>query len=98
MALGVIERDTLRFAVKAAVRSVLDKAEALYGDMFETPEILFTKKGRVAGAAHSGSWLINFNEVLLQENIEEFIRNTVPHEVAHLVAYRIHGARQRHRS
>ena len=48
--------------------------------------MIFTKTGRVAATANYSSNLLNFNQVLLDENTEDFIKQTVPHEVAHLIA------------
>lgn len=57
-----------------------------YNVKLHRPKILFTKKGTVAGVANSTNWLVNFNPTLLNENTDEFIKNTVPHEVCHLAA------------
>lgn len=48
--------------------------------------INFDKRGRVAGTALSSKNELNFNIILASENEDEFINQTVPHEVAHLVA------------
>ena len=37
--------------------------------------------------------LLRFNPQLYQENREDFLRQTVPHEVAHLVAHQLFGLR-----
>jgi len=62
-------------------------------------EIKFTLRGRTAGRATTSrdyegfvSYIIlNFNMVLLRENIETFLGRTVPHECAHSIAGLIFG-------
>lgn len=59
---------------------------------FRKPKIEFKKRGKTAGTAHYGLIIkLNFNMVLLRENTEHFIDNTVPHECAHLIARTIFG-------
>ena len=43
----------------------------------------------------TGDVVLRYNPVLLRENPRRFIQQTVAHEVAHLVARRIHGSRIR---
>ena len=61
-------------------------------------QIRFDLRGRAAGQARfspRGPWVVRYNPVLLWANAEDFLVTTVPHEVAHLVAYARHGARIR---
>ena len=61
-------------------------------------QIRFDLRGRAAGQARfgpRGPWVVRYNPVLLCANAEDFLATTVPHEVAHLVAYALHGARIR---
>lgn len=58
----------------------------------------FDLRGRTAGQAQyrpRGPWVIRYNLDLLRENADAFIAETVPHEVAHLVAFLRHGPRIR---
>ncbi len=57
------------------------------------PPIKFTKRGKCAGCvSYTGDYVeINFNMVLLRENFEDFISQTVPHEVAHFVTWIQYG-------
>lgn len=48
--------------------------------------IKFEKRGRVSGTALSSRNELDFNIILASENEEEFLKQTVPHEIAHLVA------------
>jgi SprT protein len=56
---------------------------------FETPTIRFAKRGTTAGTASSKKWELNFNEILLNENVEHFVKQTVAHEVAHLIDHAV---------
>jgi SprT protein len=51
------------------------------------PEVLFDLKGIRAGTANAIKWQIRINPVLLNENTEDMISQTIGHEVAHLVAF-----------
>ena len=58
-------------------------------------DVRFDLKGLAAGEARlspTGVGQIRFNTRLLVENSEDFLLRTVPHEVAHIVAYRLHGS------
>lgn len=58
-------------------------------------EIRFDLRGSSAGqlrACGRGQYLIRYNLALLQREGADFIRRTVPHEVAHLVVHRRFGA------
>jgi predicted SprT family Zn-dependent metalloprotease len=55
------------------------------------PQVRFSIKGGVAGRAHCGRDLIEYNPTLLGENVEDFLRQTVRHEVAHLAAHKKFG-------
>lgn len=61
-------------------------------------QIRFDLRGRAAGQARCGArspWVIRYNPVLLGANGERFLADTVPHEVAHLIAFAHHGPRIR---
>jgi SprT protein len=60
--------------------------------------IRFDLRGRSAGQARLATRepaLIRYNPALLRANPDDFLESTVPHEVAHLVAFARHGARIR---
>jgi SprT protein len=59
------------------------------------PSIRFDLRGRAAGQArvgHRTRTVIRYNPVLLRDNPDDFLDSTVPHEVAHVVAFARHGA------
>jgi SprT protein len=58
-------------------------------------QVRFDLRGKAAGMARfhpQGDWIIRYNQAMLAENGQAFIDQTVPHEVAHLVARAVHGA------
>jgi SprT protein len=60
--------------------------------------VRFDLRGRSAGQARLGSpgpALIRYNPALLRANPDDFLASTVPHEVAHLIAFARHGIRIR---
>ncbi len=60
--------------------------------------IRFDLCGKAAGQAcmpAAGRPVIRYNTLLLEENGERFIARTVPHEAAHVLAFRLHGPRIR---
>ncbi len=64
---------------------------SLYGRAFELPSIEWNLRGSFAGRADGRNNRMRLNPVLLCENTEDFIKQTVPHEVAHLANRTVHG-------
>lgn len=86
----------------ARTQELLSQAAADLGVRVKTLEIRFDLRGRAAGQARYGTrqgiggpWIIRYNPVLLRENPDSFIAQTVPHELAHVVAFVRHGHRIR---
>lgn len=90
-------------SVKAAyqrVRECLAIAEQYYKCVFSISAIRFDLKGRVAGQFRvypDGSQpTIRINRILLEANLKEVVGQTIPHEVAHLVAFQLYGKGEGH--
>ncbi|SFC16014.1 SprT protein [Marinospirillum celere] len=66
-------------------------AENFYLKSFPRPEVRLDLRGRSAGVAELNRNRLRFNPVLLKENQEAFLSEVVPHEVAHLLAWQLHG-------
>jgi SprT protein len=64
--------------------------EARFNRTFRRPSVKYALRGTTAGTAHPGKWELNFHPVLAAENWEDYINNTVPHEVAHLIDYDVY--------
>lgn len=47
--------------------------------------------GCVAGRARLTQWRISYNYELFIQNQQKFIERTVPHEVAHMIVYKVYG-------
>ncbi|WP_440778520.1 SprT family zinc-dependent metalloprotease [Pseudomonas syringae] len=67
------------------------QAETFFKRTFKRPVVSFQLRGQKAGVAHLHENLLRFNPQLYQENAEDFLRQTVPHEVAHMVAHQLFG-------
>lgn len=95
---SVDEGDGLQGRVIAHSRALL--RVAAQGLRIRTPDplVLFDLRGRAAGQVRYGirePWVIRYNPVLMRANAADFLVTTVPHEVAHLIAYAKYGARIR---
>jgi len=69
-------------------------AERHFNAPMSFPEIRFDLRGKAAGQLriHTGGLLqIRYNPAILIRHPKDFVAQTVPHETAHLVAYRLHG-------
>ncbi|HYA39462.1 MAG TPA: SprT-like domain-containing protein [Candidatus Methylomirabilis sp.] len=75
----------------AAVEACYRRAEIHFRRRFERPRLAFNLRGMAAAVAHTTGNAIRINRPLLERNIEDFLGNTVPHEVSHLLAHRLHG-------
>ncbi|EWC39426.1 SprT family zinc-dependent metalloprotease [Pseudomonas stutzeri] len=79
--------------LNARVEACYVLAEQFFKRRFERPQVSFKLRGQKAGVAHLNQNLLRFNEQLYRENAEHFLRQTVAHEVAHLVAHQMFGPR-----
>lgn len=70
-------------------------AEQHFAQAFERPEVSLDLRGQKAGVAYLQRNLLRFNEQLYRENHQHFLQQTVPHEVAHLLAQALYGDRIR---
>ncbi|PVZ13788.1 MULTISPECIES: SprT family zinc-dependent metalloprotease [unclassified Pseudomonas] len=75
------------------VEHCFTQAEAFFKRPFRRPMVSLALRGQKAGVAHLHENKLRFNAQLYQENREDFLRQTVPHEVAHLVAHQLFGER-----
>lgn len=71
-----------------AVRLTESRARNFYGIKLPEASIDFSLRGRCAGQAgvdRNGRTSLRINLQLLKENFEDFLEQTIPHEIAHLV-------------
>lgn len=77
----------MRLATEA-VRATEQRARDFYAICLPDAVIDFSLRGRCAGQARvgrGGATLLRLNLTLLTENLADFLEQTIPHEVAHLV-------------
>ena len=80
--------------VKDTVKFFLDLANEIYKTNFNMPQVRFDLRGCTAGQARYTHNSVRFNNVFLIEEWKDMIENTVPHEVAHIIARRLHPHRR----
>jgi SprT protein len=76
----------------------LKMAQEHFGRGFRLDTIRADIKGKTAGyfrMHRNGSCEINYNPVIFGQHTDDFLLRTVPHEVAHLVAYQNYGGKIR---
>lgn len=86
----------LKMQVQRQLKRDLAKANAYFNKTFPPPTISYAVRGVKAGVAYLQQNEIRLNPILLAENGEEFIRQVVPHELAHLLVYQQFGRVQPH--
>lgn len=81
--------------LKAKVLRRLDEliieANKLFKRSFNSPKVMFYLRGTTAGKADLTNNVVILNHVLLVENQEEFMTDTIPHELAHLITLAMFG-------
>lgn len=70
----------------ARTNEAIDLINNKLGLHLKYPTVRFALKGGTAGKAWWRENLIEYNPTLLQNNVDDFLRQTVRHEVAHLGA------------
>lgn len=80
-------------ALLQRVEACYQLAEAFFQRPFLRPAVSLRLRGLKAGVAHLTENKLRFNAQLYRENQEHFLRQTVAHEVAHLVAHQMFGPR-----
>ncbi|WP_275097116.1 SprT-like domain-containing protein [Sedimenticola hydrogenitrophicus] len=86
----------LQREVEALTQQLLTSAGAYFRQDPGQVVVKFDLTGKAAGMAlfpHRATPVIRYNALLLVENRADFLKRTVPHEVAHIVARRLFGHR-----
>jgi SprT protein len=73
--------------VENKIKSVVDKLNAIYKFSMKYPTYQFDVTGTNAGLAKSRSMSVHFNPTLALQNWDDFIDNTIPHEVCHIAVW-----------
>ncbi len=78
----------LRDQANAKVRWCMDLVKKHYNDPhIVCGDIVWDVRGRNGGYYMPGTSVIHLNPILFNENVDDYLENTIPHEVAHLVHY-----------
>ncbi|MGR5065800.1 SprT family zinc-dependent metalloprotease [Photobacterium sp. DNB22_13_2] len=81
----------LQNQVTERVKQCITQANQRLNKRLTMPEVRFSQRGKIAGSARLQGWEVRFNPVLLEENPDAFLNEVVPHEVAHLVVFKLFG-------
>ena len=87
----VILTEEQKAIVSARVEALTTLAFIHYGQSFKPIEIDYSLRGRTAGQANATRSIIKINTILLVENFEHYVKQTIGHEVAHIIQYTIYG-------
>lgn len=77
--------------VQRQLKRDLELANQYFAKSFVPPSVNYALRGRKAGVAYLQQNEIRLNPVLLAENGQAFIRQVVPHELAHLLVFQQFG-------
>jgi SprT protein len=90
--------ETVKNEVGESIKRFLLIAEKRYGKTYSMPSVSYDLKTVVAGTASYSRWHIEVNPRMLVENKDDYLINTIGHEVAHLITSgNHHGKRMGHR-
>lgn len=74
--------------------TLLEQARRLFGIRLPVPDVRFDLRGKAAGQVRlvpGMVWQVRYNAALMAREPDAFLAQTVPHEVAHLIAFALHG-------
>jgi SprT protein len=86
--------ERLKVLARSRTEALLGEAARHFGLGAPRVEIRFDLRGLGAGQVHRQireGWLVRYNPALLGRHGEDFLARTVPHEVAHVIAFLLHG-------
>ena len=83
--------DELKNRIEDKVLECYDIASKFYNRQFELPEIDYSLRGCVSGQAIASRTMLKFNVPIAIQNVDVYIKQTVPHEVAHLIEFVLYG-------
>lgn len=91
--LDAIIKDEIVTALTAHTEEVIRKANKMFGIAMPRVTVKFDLRGNALATASvkNGEYSINYNTHDAEQVLHEILKDTVPHEVAHLVEYIIRG-------
>ena len=72
---------------------IMDRATEIADEHDINFDLTFNLKGRTAGKCHPSQRWVKLNPSMFKDNFKEMIGQTLPHEIAHLVAWKEYGER-----
>lgn len=81
----------LRNKAKEVIAFYTELGNELFKSDMRKPQIDCTLKGKCGGQYDPSKHSIRVNMVLFSENYDDYIENTLPHEMAHAFQRHIHG-------
>jgi SprT protein len=95
---GKVKINVQQISLKFIKQQIIQRTEACLAlaskqlnQQFKMPVIKFNQRGKIAGSARLQINEIRFNPILMQDNVEHFLTDVVPHEICHLLAYQLFG-------
>lgn len=85
------QAQTYSLQIQQCIETHLCRANQALATQYSCPVFNFKLRGKVAGKALLQLNEIRINPVLFMENIEAFINEVIPHELAHLITYQRFG-------
>jgi len=73
------------------VAQCYEVAERRLNRQFPRPTVLFNQRGKIAGSAQLQTNVLRFQPLIYTQNQEHFLEHVVPHEIAHLIVWQLHG-------
>jgi len=90
--------DKIKYRVEQKVEQCLRILGEFYNTKFNMPKIVYEidSEFKETTGAHVvfEDWELHFNPILLVDNLEDFIKDIIPHEVAHLADLKINGVKE----
>ncbi len=81
----------LKITAKSRLDACFEQAVDAIGHDFIMPSLTFNQRGKIAGSAVLQKNLIKLNPVLFNDNVNEFLAEVIPHELAHILVYQRFG-------
>ena len=78
--------NNIKKVLKQHARTYIKLAEKRFNRLFNVPQIEIIDMGSyAAGTAIFIPWIVQIDEGVLKQNPEAVLKNTLPHEIAHLI-------------
>jgi SprT protein len=85
------EKQELEQFATDTIEACYIQAEQTLSKTFKRPTVTFDQRGKIAGSARLSENRLKLNLTLFAENQQEFLQVVIPHEVCHLLVYKLYG-------